>query len=418
MATLRGLGLLALLLSPGALAAPLAILPLPDAGGRGSGREETRAVAEGLALQGLEIFPGSEAARAARNAGFAWGPTLTDERGAQLAQSLGWAGILRFHREGRHALRPELLLADGSLQSLPRFPAARHPGRAALAALARELRPLIGRRPVTAARAPAPEAAPEPTERAPVASDEPSPTAPAEPSAPAGASPSPRRSLYRLAAGGFAGTRTLIVPGVFSYVTAVPYGGPELSGELFPFSGSGPLLAGLGVMGDFSYGFVQAAFQGTAGGSGSFTANDLDLELALDYRLPAFIEGSHAPTFSVLLGFGLRNFDAPPSSGLFDDDRTFPLLGGGVELPLVVRWLDVSGRLLWLPLASQGAAAQDNLGTSQGNGFEWTLGLGGALWGGFGWLLQLDGQDFTDAHAQFTGSESYTQYRLLLSFAG
>ncbi len=404
---------LALLAAAPAAAEPLAVLPLADVAGRGSGRQLTRTLLEGLRAQGIEVVPEAEAARAALERGLGWGPSLSDESAVTLDGSQGWAAVLRFRREGRHALRPVAIAADGSRESLPVVPLGRRLSAAALAKLARELRSLVRQRPIAAKAGREPVV---PAETSPAAPGEPAgePTGEAAashaaaPASPAALEPLPR---YRIAAGWFLGTRTLSVPAVFSYTTGTPYGGAVLEGEAFPLEG---LLEGLGIAGIFSYGFVQAQLQGQPG---SFAANDLGLELALAYRFRPIV-AAQGPALELLAGFGLRNFDAPAASGLFDDDRTFPLVGLGIVQPLVPRWLSVEGRLLWLPVATQGAAAQASLGPSQGMGFEWLLGLQGGIAQGFGWAFEVDGQEFTDFHAQIDGSESYRQYRLLLSYGG
>jgi hypothetical protein len=411
--------LLAVAWSSAAIADPVAVAPAPDFAGHGSGPALEKAVAHALQKAGVATVSAALAAGRARAAKVPWNPKLNAKSAGALAQSNHWAGVVLF-AGNKHKITARLVDTGGEpvvTQSLAIV--KKHVPPAHIEALAKGIAALLA---ASQSNAPPPAAAPPPpaaaappppeggvTEATPEAAA-PAP-APAEPP-PAAESQETRLLRWDVELGGFAGERKFYVPGGFSYRTAFPYGGPALGASVFPFGEDGSWVQGFGLIGMGQLGIVQAEFSGT---TTTFTSTDILGELDLAYQFA--LAGDYGTRFTFQAGAGLRYFDAPASSSLSDDDRFYPDVGVQIEQPILPHYLRLTAGAAYLPVASQGGAAQTAFGKSSGWGFDWTAGLAGRILGALGWEAQFLQQRFSDSYTGVStgGAEIDTSYRLLLT---
>ncbi len=140
------------------------------------------------------------------------------------------------------------------------------------------------------------------------------------------------------------------------------------------------------------------------------------VDAAIAWRARLF-SGPYGTFLIPRVGYGLREFIAPATTGFPRVERWFFVGGLGVTQPLVPRYLRVSAGIAALPLSKLEGYAQTVYGASSSFGLEWTAELGGDLVGGLEWALQADQQRFMDSYSgppSMNGIEIYTSYTLQL----
>lgn len=397
----------------------MAVAPAPDFAGHNSGAALDKAVLRALESAGVHAVSPALAAGRAKAANIAWNPKLSPEAAATLAQSNHWAGVVVFSGGKKKVI--VRLIDSGGQPAVTQVIGIvkKHAYPADVTGLAKSIGSLLS---ATQAQAPPPPPpAPQPTPAAPPPPEsgvtEATPAAPAPvpvEAAPAEEGETETRLLrWDAELGYFEGERKFYAPSGFSYRTSFPYGGPALGGSVFPFGAPGSWVNGFGLVGTFQLGIVQAEF---AGQTKTFTATDLLGDIDLAYQLA--ISGEYGTRFTVLVGGGLRFFDAPSSSGLASTDRPFyPDLGLTIEQPLVPHYLRLTAGFSYIVIATQGSAGQTAFGASSGSGLDWTAGLAGRIFGVLGWEAQVLQYRFSDSYAGGAGSgaDIYTSYRVLLT---
>jgi hypothetical protein len=414
--------LCAALLASTAAADPVAVAPAPDVAGRNSGAALTKAVAHALEKAGVHVVSPALAAGRAKAAKIAWNPKLTSDAAATLAQSNHWAGVVVFSG-GKKKVTVRLIDSGGQPAVTQVIGIVKkHPYPDDITGLAKSIGSLLAASQPQAPPPPPPAPAPEPTPAAAPPPPEGAVTeaAPATPApvpveaAPADEGEQETRLLrWDAELGFFAGERKFYAPSGFSYRTSFPYGGPALGGSVFPFGAPGSWVNGFGLVGAFQLGIVQAEFSGQ---TSTFTATDILGDIDLAYQVA--ISGQYGTRFTILVGGGLRFFDAPSSSGLASTDRPFyPDLGLTIEQPIVPHYLRLTAGFSYIVIATQGSAGQTAFGSSSGSGLDWTAGLAGRIFGALGWEAQVLQYRFSDSYAGGAGSgaDIYTSYRVLLT---
>ncbi len=204
-----------------------------------------------------------------------------------------------------------------------------------------------------------------------------------------------------------------------SYSTSVPYLGFSAELELLPLARSPSLLQGVGLVLGYRHGFASTHVTLVSDAGRSTTrevaAADSVLTAQALYR---YFFGKGAP--NAQSGYvGLRgglltrafNVDASADSPLTGTHRVFPAVGLEVSVPLV-SWARVegAGQLYLSPRPGRslggGSAATDaelsDYGTSvSSSGWEAELGMGGDIWGPFGYSVRFRLARFQDT---FTGA--------------
>lgn len=394
-------------------ATPVALAPAPDFAGRGSGSSLERGVRRALETARVPLVSPALAAGRARAAHVAWGHGMSPAQAGSLAQANHWAGVVIVEGSKRH-LGIRLVDAAGETVVTQRLLVShRRAAPADIEAFARAVSATLAS--ATAAAPPPPPAPAPPPTPPPPPPEQAAPPAESTPTAETEAPESPKETRLQrwdVELGGFAGTHKFDLPGTFSYRTSFPYSGPAIAGAVFPFGAPGSWVEGFGIVAAAQLGIVEAE---VSGGSGTFTATDLQASLDLAYQF-APIDRPFGPRLTVRAGGTLRYFDAPASSGVADDDRLAPEVALDLEQPLVPAYLRVTGSFGWLPIANQGQTAQQALGTSSGSGFEWQAGLAGRIFRAFGWEAHVLQQRFADAHPGSVSADDIdTSYDLLLT---
>ncbi|WP_240358586.1 hypothetical protein [Myxococcus vastator] len=199
-----------------------------------------------------------------------------------------------------------------------------------------------------------------------------------------------------------------------SYASSVPYLGISAELELLPLAHSASLLRGLGLSLGYRRGFssTNVTLVGDAGQSTTreVVATDSVLTAQALYRHDFGTGASSAPPGYAGLRAGLltRAFDvdASANSPLTGTHRLFPAVGLEVSVPLL-RWvrLEGAGQFFLSPKPGKGlgggGAALDaevsDYGTSVSSfGWEAELGVGGDLWGPFGYSVRFRLSRFQD----------------------
>ncbi|WP_255207816.1 hypothetical protein [Myxococcus sp. AM009] len=198
-----------------------------------------------------------------------------------------------------------------------------------------------------------------------------------------------------------------------SYASSVPYLGIAAELELLPLAHSESLLRGLGLSLGYRRGYssTNVTLVGDAGQSTTreVVATDSVLTAQALYRYSFGAGESNAPPGYAGLRAGLltRAFDVDESanSPLAGTHRLFPAVGLEVSVPLL-RWvrLEGAGQFFLSPKPGKGlggGAALDaevsDYGTSVSSfGWEAELGVGGDLWGPFGYSVRFRLSRFQD----------------------
>jgi hypothetical protein len=371
----------------------LYVAAIADYSGHGSGRALHEQLEAALQTEGVPLVNATALAASAQQAGVTLDRTPSDEAAARLAFQVPLAGVLLLRPSKHHQL--SVVLVDGQGQHLlaTELHAPRSPSASDVAALASQVSAALR---AAAAGEPSPTPAPAPIPRAPAPALIP---------------------MLRAALAPALATRTYSLPGLFTYQNDSPYGALVASAELFPFDDAD--LHGLGLLAAFQYGIAQARI-GTAP---SFQQTDLRLDFDFAYRFIP-VTGPYGPAVQGTLGIGYRAFNAPSSSGIANDDRTYFGLGIALAQPLVPRILRLEASLTWLPVANATtpAATQQTYSSSTGSGFEWSVGLAGVPVGPVEFALRIDQQRFYDTYpasegqAGASGTDVFTSYQLVIAY--
>lgn len=400
--------------SPARVAVPQA----PDVAGRSSGKSLATAVKHALTTASVPVATAAELAKAARAAKVKLTKAgLKAPAAAKLAAKGNFAGVV-IYRKGKNGAFAQLIDARGQVlferqlrvtRGVVSDEDASNFAAATVAALGMNTQPhfadtTAAPTPPAATPAPAPDTAPAPPPEnitAAYAGPEVAPTKEA---------PEPAAGYFlRVGLLAGAGERLFLTPS-FSYTSSSPYAFGGAMAEVFPFRGFG-----LGVVADFSLGLVKDQLAGTAG---TFNSSDLRVDAALAYRLRIF-DGPFGTFVMPRIGFGMRHFDAPASTGLPGDDRTFLVAGLSLTQPIIPKYLRLSAGAAALPLSKLGSAGQSSYGPSSAFGLEWLAELGGDLIGNLEWALQVEQERFMDSYNTSPaglGVDVYTGYTLQLRF--
>ncbi|QDF05626.1 hypothetical protein BHS04_20810 [Myxococcus xanthus] len=199
-----------------------------------------------------------------------------------------------------------------------------------------------------------------------------------------------------------------------SYASSVPYLGIAAELELLPLAHSESLLRGLGLSLGYRRGYSSTNVRLVSDAGQSTTrevvATDSVLTAQALYRYFFGMGGANAPLGYAGLRAGLltRAFDVDESanSPLTGTHRLFPAVGLEVSVPLL-RWvrLEGAGQFFLSPKPGKGlgagSAALDaevsDYGTSVSSfGWEAELGVGGDIWGPFGYSVRFRVSRFQD----------------------
>jgi hypothetical protein len=384
------------LLAPGnsARAEPRAIYvaAIADYSGHGSGRALREQIEAALQAEGVPLVNATMVAGVAQQAGVVLDRTPSDSSAARLAFQVPLAGVLILRPAKRHQLSVSLVDGQGQTLLSSELHAAHGPAEGELAALAAQ---------VAAALRGA-----QPSE--PIAV--PAPTPPPKPPAP-WLIPMLRTGLVPMLA-----TRTYSLPGLYTYQSDSPYGALAAFAEVFPLDDP---LHGLGVLVDVQYGLAKAQI----GTEPSFQQTDLRLDFDFAYRFIP-IAGPYGPAVQAVLGIGYRGFNAPASSGIGNDDRTYFSLGVGLIQPILPRLLRAELSIAWMPVANATSpvAPQQTYVSSTGSGLEWSASVAGIPVGPIEFALRVDQQRFYDSYPAFegqpaaSGTDVFTSYQLVVAF--
>jgi hypothetical protein len=368
------------------------VAAIADYSGHGSGRALVEQIEAALQTEGVLVRNATSLTAIAQQAGVSLDRTPSDEAAARLAFQVPLAGVLILRPSRHHPIA--VILIDGQgrhlLATELRVPNAPND----VTMLAGQVSSAIGT-PAATEPIPAPTPAPQPRTLAPA-----------------------MIPTFRAALAPALATRTYSLPGLFTYQNDSPYGAFFASAEAFPFDEPG--IHGLGVLADFQYGIAAAQI----GSAPSFQQTDLRVDFDFAYRFIP-LEGPYGPAVQALMGIGHRSFDAPASSGIPNDDRTYFALGVGLAQPILPGLLRLELGFSWMPVANATSpvALQQTYSTSTGTGIEWSAAIAGVPIGPIEFALRVDQQRFYDSYPASegqpaaSGTDVFTTYLLAVQYS-